>query len=140
MRRWFDDLSYRFQTFMQGRYGRDELSRAITIAAIVFLILSLIRPLHFFVYIALAVLLWSVYRSFSKNRAGREKELNAYLKVKNTVINKFKLVKGMWQDRNTHHYVKCPNCGTYVRISRPPKGKKIRITCPKCRNSFEKNT
>ena len=140
MRNFFNDLSYKFSVFMQGRYGRDELSRATTIAAIVFLILSLFRPLHFFVYIALAVLIWSVYRSFSKNRAARERELNAYYKAKNAVTGKFKLLRGMWRDRNTHIYVKCPNCKTYVRISRPPRGKRIRITCPKCRNTIEKNT
>lgn len=140
MRRWLDDLSYKLQNFMQGRYGRDELNRAITIAAIVCLILSIIRPLHFFVYIALAILIWSIFRSLSRNHAAREKELNAYLNIKNTVVSKFKLVKGMIRDRNTHIYAKCPNCKTYVRISKPPKGKRIRITCPKCRNSFEKNT
>ena len=140
MRRWLDDLSYKLQNFMQGRYGRDELNRAITIAAIVCLILSIIRPLHFFIYIALVILIWSVYRSFSKNHAARQRERDAYLNLKNKVTGKFKLIKGMWRDRNTHIYAKCPNCKTYVRISKPPKGKRIRITCPKCRNTFEKNT
>jgi len=140
MRNFFSDLSYKFSVFMQGRYGRDELSRTITIAAIVCLVLSIFRPLHFFVYIALAILIWSAYRSFSKNRTARERELEAYRKIKDTIVNKFKLIKSMWRDRNTHIYVKCPNCRTYVRISKPPKGKRIRITCPKCRNTIEKNT
>ena len=140
MRNFFSDLSYKFSVFMQGRYGRDELSRTITIAAIVCLVLSIFRPLHFFVYIALAILIWSAYRSFSKNRTARERELEAYRKIKDMIVNKFKLIKGMWRDRNTHIYVKCPNCRTYVRISKPPKGKRIRITCPKCRNTIEKNT
>jgi len=140
MRNFFSDLSYKISVFMQGRYGRDELSRTTTIAAIVCLVLSIFRPLHFFVYIALAILIWSIYRSFSKNRTARERELEAYRKIKDTIANKFKLIKGMWRDRNTHIYVKCPNCKTYVRISKPPKGKRIRITCPKCRNTIEKNT
>jgi len=140
MRNFFSDLSYKFSVFMQGSYGRDELSRAITIAAIGGVVLSTFRPLHFFVYIALAILIWSAYRSFSKNRTARERELEAYRKIKDTIVNKFKLIKSMWRDRNTHIYVKCPNCRTYVRISKPPKGKRIRITCPKCRNTIEKNT
>ena len=140
MRRWLEDISYKFQVFMQGRYGRDELSNVLTIAVIVFLVLSLFPPLRFFVYVALAILIWSTYRMFSRNRAAREKERDAWLKLKNTVIQKFKLLKGMWRDRNTHIYVKCPNCKSYIRLKKPPKGKNIRITCPKCRNSFEKRT
>jgi len=140
MRRWLQDLSYKLQVFMQGRYGRDELSMVLTVSAIVFLILALFRPLRFFVYFALAVLIWSMFRTYSKNRAARQKELNAYLKIKNTIVNKFRVGKGMWRDRNTHLYIKCPNCSTTVRISKPPKGKTIRITCPKCKNTFDKRT
>ena len=140
MRNFFQDLSYKFQVFMQGRYGRDELSGALSITALVFLILAFIRPLRFFVYIAIIILIFSLYRSFSRNHAARIKELNTYLKIKNTVVSKFKLVKGMWRDRNTHIYVKCPSCKQYIRLKKPPKGKNIRITCPKCQNSFTKNT
>ena len=140
MRDFFQNLSYKIQVFMQGRYGRDELSGALSIAAIVFLILAFIRPLRFCVYIAIIILIWSLYRSYSKNRAAREKELNTYLRIKNTVVSKFRLLKNMWRDRNTHIYVKCPNCKSYIRLKKPPKGKNIRINCPKCQNSFTKTT
>ena len=140
MRRWLQDLSYKMQVFMQGRYGRDELSRTLTIAAIVCIILALFRPLRFFIYIALAILIWSLFRTYSKNHASRRKELDVYLKFKNTCTGKFKLVKGMWRDRNTHIYIKCPNCKAMIRLSKPPKGKRILVTCPKCKNQFEKRT
>ena len=140
MRNFFQDLSYKLQTFMQGRYGRDELSGVLSIAAIVFLILSLFSPLRFFWYIAVAVIIWSLFRSLSRNRAGREKELNAYLKIKKTIVSKFKLIRGMWRDRNTHVYIKCPGCKSYIRMKKPPKGRNIQITCPKCHNTFIKNT
>ena len=125
---------------MQNRYGRDELSLAMSIAALVFVILALFRPLRFFIYIALAVLIWSLFRSMSKNRPARMKELDFYLKCKNSVISKFKLIKNMIKDRNTHSYVRCPSCKTYIRISKPRKGIRIMITCPKCANQFEKRT
>ena len=140
MRRWLQDLSYKMQVFMQGRYGRDELSMVLTISAIVFIILALFRPLRFFIYIALAILIWSLFRTYSKNHSARRKELDAYLKIKNTVISKFKLIKSMWRDRGTHIYIKCPNCKATVRLSKPPKGKRILVTCPKCKNQFEKRT
>lgn len=140
MRRFFDNLSYKMSAFMQGRYGKDELNSTLTGATIVFLILSLIRPLRFFWFIALAAIIVLIFRTCSRNHSKRAQELDTYLKIKNTVVAKFKLYKNMFNDRKTHKYIKCPNCKAMVRIPKPPKGKNIRITCPKCKNSFEKRT
>ncbi|MCF0228898.1 MAG: hypothetical protein HUJ76_04290 [Parasporobacterium sp.] len=140
MRNFFENLSYKFQGLMRDRYGVDQLSKTLNIAALVFIILSLFGPLGFFRYIALAVLIWSLVRSFSKNKAARVRELEAYLRITKSVTDKFNLVKRMIKERNTHLYCKCPNCKAMVRISKPPKGKTIRINCPKCKNSFEKRT
>lgn len=42
------------------------------------------------------------------------------------------------KQRKTHRFFKCPECGVTVRV---PKGKgKIKITCPKCKNAFVRNT
>ena len=139
MKKWFENLSYKLQVFMQGRYGRDELSGALSICALVLIILAFIRPLRFLVYIALIILIWSIFRSYSKNRAKRVEELNKYLKIKNFFISKFKLIKGMIRDRNTHLYVKCPDCKQYIRLRKPSKkGITISINCPKCKNNFTK--
>lgn len=140
MRRWMEDFSYKMANFMQGRYGRDPLTRVLNVIVVILLVLSIIFPLRFLWYIGLAILIYSIYRMFSRNHAARVKELNVWLKIKDTVIGKCKLVKGMWKDRETHIYVKCPNCKTYIRLRKPPKGKNILINCPKCRNSFEKHT
>ena len=140
MRRWFEELSYKFQRFMQGRYGRDELSGVSTIVALILLILSLFKSLHFLIYFALVLLIWTLFRAYSKNRAKRAKELETYLKIKKSISNKWKLLRNRWRDRDTHIYVKCPNCKCYIRLSKPPKGKTIMINCPQCKNSFEKKT
>ena len=136
MRRWFQNMSYK----MQNRYGRDELSLVLSVIALVFILLGLIRPLRFLIYFALAALIWSLIRALSTNSAQRTKELEFYLKCKNSVVNKFKLIKSRFRDRNTHLYVKCPSCKTYIRISKPKRGIRIMITCPKCKNQFEKRT
>ena len=52
----------------------------------------------------------------------------------------FGLYKNIWRDRKTHKYYKCPGCAAFVRIRKPEKGRRILVTCPKCRQSFEKRT
>ncbi|MBR3231854.1 MAG: hypothetical protein IKF75_04170, partial [Lachnospiraceae bacterium] len=63
-----------------------------------------------------------------------EKLLNKYCKFMPVSVIFGK--KQEWKDRKTYRYFKCPGCGQEVRV---PKGKgRIRITCPKCHQSFEK--
>ena len=125
---------------MQGRYGNDELSKFTLIVALIFLLISVFSGAGIFSWLALAVLIWSLYRSFSKNLSKRQSEREKYLEIKNKVLSKFKLWKNMWRDRNTHRYYTCPTCHAAVRIRKPPKKKRISITCPKCNTQFEKNT
>lgn len=140
MRNFFENLSYKLSVFMEGRYGRDRLYNFLSIAALVFLILSFIPPIRFFVYIALAVIIWSMFRVLSRNLPARRKELETYEKVFGSVSGNVKMLKRRWTERDTHLYIKCPNCKTYIRIKKPPKGKTISVTCPKCQNRTEKRT
>lgn len=141
MKRFFANLGYRFQVFMQGRYGMDELSYFLSIAALVLLLLSwLIRPLAILYFPALALMIWSWYRSFSKNIYKRQRERNKYLEIRGALNRKVTLLKNMWRDRKTHRYYRCPNCKAVVRIPKPGKGKNIVITCHRCHYSFNKRT
>ncbi len=141
MKQFFRNLGYKFQAFMQGRYGMDELSYFLSIAGLVLVLLSgLFRPLSFLYFLALAMLVWSWYRSFSRNIYKRQQERGKYLEIRERCRKRVTLRKNMWRDRKTHRYYKCPNCGAYVRIPKPGKGKNIMITCHRCHNSFNKRT
>lgn len=136
MRNWFYRINETLQRWMYGRYGYDELNKFLSITAIVLILLSLFVPA--FNFIALLLLLWSMFRTYSKNLENRRQERDAYLKVAGKVKQSFKLRKNMWRDRNTHRYYKCPSCKAYLRV---PKGKgKIEISCPKCRNKITRKT
>lgn len=141
MKKFFEKLGVKIQTSMQGRYGTDELSHFIFITGLVIILLSFfISSLSFLYTVALVLLIWSWYRSMSRNISKRQNERNRYLKIKLTIKQKFTLLKNMWSDRKTHRYYKCPRCKALVRIKKPGRGRNIIIACPKCNNQFEKRT
>ena len=140
MRNWLQNISYKVQGFMQGRYGSDELSGFMCIAALVSIVLSWIPKLTFFIFITWILLIWMIFRTFSKNLYKRQLEREKYLKIKGKISSRFNTYKRMWTERKTHKYYKCPNCRTRVRISRPPKGKNIMVHCNRCGNDFKKKT
>lgn len=140
MRGFLTNLSYRFREFMIGRYGDDALNRFLTGAGTACLILSMFPRLTY-AYLGMMICFgWSLFRMFSKNAIKRNRENAAYLKISDGIKNKCLLIKGMFRDRKTHEYFKCPNCKTYVRIIKPPKGKNIAIRCSKCRSEFTRRT
>lgn len=123
-------MGARFSRFMYGRYGTDQLNRFLLIVSLVGLLLGCFRPLWFFTIAALAILIWSYVRCFSRNIAKRQKENTAYLSVKNRIKGFFTLQKSKRRDRKTHRYFKCKHCKAVLRV---PKGRgMIDITCPRC--------
>jgi len=140
MKKWFSNLGYKLNIFMQGRYGYDELSRFLLITGLIMMLISGFKYLHLLYLLGFAMLLWSLFRTLSKNIYKRQMERSKYLGIKNKTVHKFRVYKNIWRDRKTHKYYKCTGCRNFVRIKKPEKGRKIMITCPKCKYSFEKRT
>ena len=121
-----------------GRYGTDHLSKFLMWSGLALFGLYFIIGIRLFYTLAILMMFFNIYRSYSKNFAQRRKELDAFLVYKQKFDSKFALQKRMWRERNTHRFFKCPSCKTVVRL---PKGKgKIEITCPKCKTTFIKRT
>lgn len=139
MRNWFSNIGYRIRQLMQGRYGYDELSRFLTICGLVLVFLSVIPVLRILYSLAFILLIWSWYRSFSKNIYKRQTERQKYLETKRKIEQRFRLYGNVWRDRKTHRYYKCPHCKAITRISKPGKVRTITINCPKCGQGFVKH-
>ncbi len=138
MRNFFDNLKYRLAAFMQGRYGYDELNRALSVSFLIFWILSLITGKRFFYTIGLIALVYSLFRSFSRDHMKRSRERLWYLQQIDKVKRFFRQLKQRWEQRNTHKFFRCKQCGVTIRV---PKGKgQVEITCPKCGNKFVDRT
>ncbi len=138
MRNIFQNLGYRFRQWMQGRYGMDELSRFLSFAGLALMMLSLFNKLRFLYLPALVLLLWSVFRTYSRNIEKRGKERKKYLEVRSKITGFFSLQKRKWQDRKTYRYFKCPGCSKTLRV---PTGKgTVRVRCPECGMEIIKKT
>lgn len=128
----------KFQRFMTGRYGVDELGKYSLYLTIALLIIGLFARSRFLNGIIFIIVLLLYFRMFSRNFAQRRKENEIFLTYKNQVLRFFNKEKQMAQERMKFHIYTCPSCGQKIRI---PRGKgKIAITCPKCKTEFIKKS
>lgn len=128
----------KFMRFMQGRYGADQFGRFLSGLTIVLLVISLFSRHQIWYLLALAVLIYSYFRMFSRNIAKRYAENQKYLAYTAKVRQLFFKKKNELQQRKTHHIYKCPQCKQKIRV---PRGRgKIEIRCPKCNTRFVKNS
>lgn len=121
---------------MYGRYGQDEFSVFLLAAGIVASVVSLFPHMKIFYYVSFILIALSLYRCLSKNHYQRQRERQKYLQLSAGPRKFLRIQFKRFQERKTHVYYRCPKCGTYNRI---PRGHgRILITCPKCRNQFQR--
>lgn len=118
---------------MAGRYGVDQLSRALLWAYLASAIVAIFfEPFYF---VTLALLVWIFFRMFSKNVSKRYAENQKYLRFTGRVTGWFRLQKKKFSERKTHRYRKCPHCKATLRL--PNKKGRHTVCCPKCRKDFD---
>ena len=135
------DLREKLAKLMYGRYGVDQLGRAMLIFALVLCVLSLFVPRRLsgiIYYISLILIILMYIRMFSKNIQKRYQENNKYLSLKASFLRKFQREKEIFSQRSFYHFYRCPRCRQRIRI---PRGKgRIEIRCPKCSQTFIKKS
>ena len=131
----------KFSRFMQGRYGAygpDSLNRFLLGSTLAVMIFSIFTRWSILYWIAIAGLIYTYFRTFSKNYSKRYAENQAFLKYTSEIRSFVNSQKNMMHQRKTHHIYKCPNCRQKIRI---PRGKgKIAVRCPKCSTEFIKKS
>ena len=119
-----------FQHFMLGRYGTDKLNMWILGAGLLLCVVSLLMPFAIVDLIltlcSYGLMIWAICRALSRNTYKRYQENRKFLMFLDRI-----------KDR-THRYFVCPKCRQPVRV---PKGKgKIMITCPRCKEKFQRKS
>ena len=135
----FQRLRNGLSRFMYGRNGADQLGLCIIWTAIVLDLISMLVKKNGIIssIISLAttvMVLWALFRVFSRNLEKRRAENAAFLqKIWWPIKRKLNSGKQQRMDKE-HKYFTCPNCKTVCRV---PVGKgEIVITCPKCRHEI----
>ena len=138
----------KFNEFMNGRYGADDLSRFMMGSSVVLMLLNLLLRIRILNTVVIVLIVLIYVRMFSKNIQKRYQENLKYLELRNRIIGPLRSGKGISgmaddlrrkaEDRKVNHIYKCPSCGQKIRI---PRGKgTIIVTCPKCKTEFRKKS
>ena len=135
----FQRLRNGLSRFMYGRNGADQLGLCIIWVAIVLDLTNMLVKKDGIISAVINLLttvmvLWALFRVFSRNLEKRRAENAAFLqKIWWPIKRKLNSGKQQRMDKD-HKYFTCPNCKTVCRV---PVGKgKIVITCPKCRHEI----
>ena len=142
-----NDFRYKLARFFSGRTGVDALGRTFTWLALILMFLTMITHSNIVYLLAMACLIYSLWRMLSKNYQKRYMENAKFLektagirsvlsvlpfKIK-TFISK---TKSDYNQRKVYAIFKCPSCKQKLRA---PKGRgKIQVTCSKCHAVFIK--
>ena len=134
-------MKEKFYRFMQGRYGAygpDAFQKFLMGAVLVLIVLNLFVKSSILVYLEWALLIYYMYRLFSKNYNARYNENQKFLNLTAKYRYKLEQAKKLAQERKYHHIYACPKCKQKIRI---PKGKgKIMVRCPKCQHEFQRRS
>ncbi len=144
MKNFLSNLGYKIQRFMIGRYGADQLWRALMIFYLLAIVITnIVYRFSKIAYyslsvLSLAIIIFAVFRVFSKNIEARRKENQEWLKITGGIRQKFIFAKEQNKQKKTHKFVKCKQCKKVLRL---PKNKgKLNVSCPHCKNQFVVNT
>lgn len=123
--------------FMAGRYGGDQLNLTLIALYLILYVVFLFTRLLVFELLGTVVLIFSLYRSLSRNLERRRTENARFLQTVRPVWRKWAAFRSRLHDKE-HRYFKCPNCGQMMRV---PRGKgRITVHCRACGAAFEEKS
>ena len=138
MKGFLERLQWKLSGMMQGRRGAATFSNFLVVAGIVLLFASLIPGLDLLSWVALIVLAYSLFRSYSKNIAARDRENATFERIVEKPRKQLSLMRKKWTNRKTTRYFKCKGCGQVLSV---PRGKgTLRVVCPKCKTETKQKS
>ena len=123
---------------MAGRNGNDQLNRLLMLADVIALLLASLlsrTALGSVLYVlALILLVLTYYRMFSRDVYRRRSENERYLREKQKLLSRLRVLRERWRQRKDYRFFTCPSCKAVMRV---PRGKgRIRVVCQKCGSTF----
>ena len=142
-----NNFRYRLAQLFAGRTGVDALGRTFTWAAMILMLVTMFTHSNIAYLLAMACLIYSIWRMFSKNYQKRYYENQMFLqktakirgffmRLTPNIKNKIARMRYDMDQRRTYKIFKCPSCKQKLRV---PRGRgKIQVTCSKCHTQFIK--
>ncbi|MBO7674417.1 MAG: zinc ribbon domain-containing protein [Atopobiaceae bacterium] len=129
------DMERKLAEWLRGRNGTDELSTCALVLAVVLVGLNILLRSFVVSVIALVLMAYAWWRMSSKNLEARENENGVFVESLGPLRPWIRNPAKAMAEARAYKHIKCPECGQRVRV---PRGKgKVRITCPKCRHTYE---
>lgn len=135
----------RMSRFFYGRYGADNLYNVLFVTIMVLLVSAsvlsilgktrqVLAVIAIFCYVAaLLLLVWALFRFFSRNLQARHRENEVWLRFKGKFRRRPKV--RLPYDTVSHIFRACPACRATLRLPRI-KGKH-EVKCPRCGEKFK---
>ena len=120
---------------MEGRNGADQLYHLVIAICCIIVVVNVFVKSTILTLIETALLIYAIFRVFSRNLYKRQAENRAFLKLFDKPKKYFELRKCKKRDRKTHVYKKCPSCKNNLRL--PKQKGKHTVVCPCCANRFD---
>ncbi len=133
--------------FFYGRYGADSLYNALFITELSLLVISSVFSILGKIHTAFAIvsivlyaltfliIVWTMFRFFSRNVAARRRENEAWLRFKQKFSGKKAAKPHLPPDTADHIFRACPHCRSVLRLPRQPG--KHGVKCPRCQKRFQ---
>jgi len=125
----------KFQKFMYGRYGIDELYSFLLKLYLALIIIGLFVHNKFLLLLETLIIFIMFYRVFSKKTYKRRQENIKFLNIKKELFKPFKNIKRNVSDKE-HIYKKCPKCKKTLRLPIPFERGIKHTKCPNCKNEI----
>lgn len=101
---------------MIGRYGADSLYQATVMLVIFLQLIHIFTKRPIFNFISLILIVWMLYRVFSKDIVARRAENTLYVSLANKVKKRWKVEVRRLSDYRTHRYRQCQGCQNIMRL------------------------
>ncbi len=121
-----------------GRYGPDQFNLALVIASFILSLFGTLTGWGLLSLLAWLGMVFCLFRFLSRNLEKRRSENDWFIRwfwpIRTKLLNRWTELKTMRE----YKYFSCPACKTRLRV---PRGKgKVRVTCRKCGERFERKT
>ena len=130
-------LRDKFAAFMYGRYGIDQLYKALIVLYFILFFIGFFVNSIILSIIMWAILIVTIFRTFSRNVYKRRSENEKFLKIWNPVKAQWFITIRRVKEFKTHRFRKCTHCRSLIRL--PRKTGKHTVECPCCHKDFHVN-